>query len=319
MPGFATIDFETTGLFPGGSDRAIEVAVVHSDPDGTITGRWDTLINPGRDLGRQDIHRITAFEARQAPSFGQIAAELLELLSGRVIVAHNASFDTRFLLAELERMGYSHRDDLVSLCTMRLAKEYLPAGARRSLAECCATFGIELDGAHRASVDAEATALLLAAYLDHTEDRSGWDEYLARGLEHAFARIPSPGAEWFPRERAWESEGYAQPSGRRADAARRRVPAFVDHLAALDRGRPPRGFALGAGDHIALTGSMSRPREEWNAILSGSRLVPRSYVTKQVKVVAAADPDSLSTKARRARAYGIPVVSESALSSLLGL
>ncbi|MCS5716517.1 exonuclease domain-containing protein [Herbiconiux sp. CPCC 205763] len=297
MPGFATIDFETTGLFPSGSDRAIEVAVVHSDPDGTITGRWDTLINPGRDLGRQDIHRITAFEARQAPAFGEIAAELLELLSGRVIVAHNASFDTRFLLAELGRLGYSHGEELVSLCTMRLARQYLPAGARRSLAECCATFGIDLEGAHRASVDAEATAQLLAAYLDHTEDRSGWDDCLARGVGHTFARLPGPGTDWFPRERAREGSGL--------------------HLTAGSRS--PHGLTLGAGDHVALTGSMSRPREEWNALLAGSGMVPRNYVTKQVKLVAAADTDSLSTKARLARAYGIPVVSERALTALLGL
>jgi len=313
MPGFATIDFETTGLFPGGSDRAIEVAVVHSDPDGTITGRWDTLINPGRDLGRQDIHRITAFEARQAPTFSEIAPELLELLSGRVIVAHNASFDTRFLLAELERMGYSHWEELVTLCTMRLAREFLPAGGRRSLAECCATFGIDLEGAHRASVDAEATALLLAAYLDHSEDHSGWNEYLARGEEHSFARIPGPGAEWFPRERAREAAGLHLGVGRPGPSS------DADFFSMLDRGHAPRGLTLGAGDHVALTGSMSRPREEWHAILAGSGMVPRPYVTKQVKVVAAADPDSLSTKARLARAYGIPVVSERALTTLLGL
>ena len=316
MPGFATIDFETTGLFPGGSDRAIEVAVVHSDPDGTITGRWDTLINPGRNLGRQDIHRITAFEARQAPTFGEIAPELLELLSGRVIVAHNASFDTRFLLAELERMGYSHWEELVTLCTMRLAREFLPAGTRRSLAECCATFGIDLEGAHRASVDAEATALLLAAYLDHSEDHTGWNEHLARGVEHTFARIPGPGAEWFPRERAREAAGLHLGAGRSATSS---SSSDADFFAMLDRGQAPRGLTLGAGDHVALTGSMSRPRDEWHAILAGSGMVPRPYVTKQVKLVAAADPDSLSTKARLARAYGIPVVSERALTTLLGL
>lgn len=114
--------------------------------------------------------------------------------------------------------------------------------------------------------------------------------------------------EWFPRERAW-------PAGRmRAGTAGLSGPGF-----AASRGRAPRGFALGAGDHVALTGSMSRPRDEWNAILAGNGMVPRSYVTKEVKLVAAADPDSLSTKARRARAYGIPVVSERALTTLLGL
>jgi DNA polymerase III epsilon subunit-like protein len=56
--GFAVLDFETTGLFPGGHDRMIEVAIVHVTPDGEIEGHWDTLVNPGRDLGKQAIHHI---------------------------------------------------------------------------------------------------------------------------------------------------------------------------------------------------------------------------------------------------------------------
>ena len=59
-PGFAVIDFETTGLSPAKHDRVIEVAVVHVDENGRVEGQWETLINPGRDLGRQDIHRIRA-------------------------------------------------------------------------------------------------------------------------------------------------------------------------------------------------------------------------------------------------------------------
>jgi DNA polymerase-3 subunit epsilon len=42
-------------------------------------------------------------------------------------------------------------------------------------------------------------------------------------------------------------------------------------------------------------------------------------VTKKVKLVVAADPDSLSGKARKARDYGIPVVGEDALGRLLGI
>ena len=110
--GFAVIDFETTGLFPGGHDRVIEVAVVHTDQNGQVTGQWETLINPERDLGRQDIHHIRASDVMDAPRFEQIASRLVELLENRVIVAHNASFDIRFLLAELERVGYSPRSQL---------------------------------------------------------------------------------------------------------------------------------------------------------------------------------------------------------------
>jgi DNA polymerase-3 subunit epsilon len=93
MAGYAVLDFETTGLFPS-HDRVIEVAVVHVDETGTITGQWDTLVNPQRDLGAQRIHHITSAEVMDAPTFAEIAPKLIELLSGRVLVAHNASFDT---------------------------------------------------------------------------------------------------------------------------------------------------------------------------------------------------------------------------------
>lgn len=200
-PGFATIDFETTGLFPNGNDRAIEVAIVHSDPDGTITGRWDTLLNPGRDLGRQDIHRISAAEILGAPTFADIAPELIDYLDGRVLVAHNASFDTRFLLAELARAEVWTSHDLVTLCTMQLARVYLP-GSGRALVDCCAAFDIELEGAHRASVDAGATAQLLASYIAHSEDRYGWSDHLTRAAAYSYGRLPSRGTAWYPRENA---------------------------------------------------------------------------------------------------------------------
>ncbi|WP_440710654.1 exonuclease domain-containing protein [Herbiconiux sp. YIM B11900] len=407
-PGFATIDFETTGLFPNGTDRAIEVAVVHSDPDGTITGRWDTLLNPGRDLGRQDIHRISAAEILRAPTFADIAPELIELLDGRVLVAHNASFDTRFLLAELARADVWTSNDLVSVCTMQLARVYLP-GSGRALVDCCAAFDIRLEGAHRASVDAHATAQLLASYIAHSEDRSGWSDHLDRAATYSYGRLPSRGTPWYPREHAQsgndhhfleritdslgefsgpeehneylalldralldrvlsvhEAEGLIQLAGslgisRTAceklnleyfwmlGAAAWSDGALTDAetadllaVAALLRISPSQiekvltppevapaspkhpgtslgGFALNPGDLVTLTGEMSLPRERWHDILVANDLVPKDAVTKKVKLVAAADPDSLSGKAKKARDYGIPVVSEQGLAALLGL
>lgn len=201
--GFATIDFETTGLSATGADRAVEIAVVHSDPDGTVTGRWDTLIDPGRGPGPTRIHRITAEHLDGAPTFGEIAPELLGLLSGRVLVAHNVSFDQRFLLAELARIGYRLENPLVSLCTMQLARHYLP-GLRRGLSSCCEVLGIDLEGAHRASVDALATAKLLAAYMAHTDDRSGWHALAASAAARPLPALPSRGVAWYPRELAGE-------------------------------------------------------------------------------------------------------------------
>lgn len=391
--GFATIDFETTGFYAEGTDRVIEVSVVHSDPDGTITGQWETLLNPGRDLGRQDIHGITAREILRAPGFGGITADLVDLLSRRVIVAHNAAFDMRFLNAELGRAPYWPGVPFVSVCTMRLARTYLGGGT--SLSECCAAFDIELDGAHRASVDARATAELLAAYIGST-GQSSWHDLL-RSVEplapHSGERLA-----WFSRSLA------AAPAPSFLERIIERVPDVSDsdeqaeYLALVERclldrqlsehekdalvalseragigravaerlhrdyltalvatawadgvvtaeersdllavarllevpvalvedalARPIEvivpvavdSFALAAGDVVVLTGEMLRPRSDWEARLREHGFLPKPAVTKAARLVVAADPDSLSGKARKARDYGIPIVGEAWLA-----
>lgn len=57
--GFAAVDLETTGLSPR-LDRVVEIAVVQLDCDLSPCGEFTTLINPGRDIGATDIHRISA-------------------------------------------------------------------------------------------------------------------------------------------------------------------------------------------------------------------------------------------------------------------
>jgi DNA polymerase-3 subunit epsilon len=68
---------------------------------------------------------------------------------------------------------------------------------------------------------------------------------------------------------------------------------------------------------VVFTGEMSCPREEWLTRAAGG-LMTHPSVTKAVALVVAADPDSLSAKARKAEAYGIPIVTESAFAGLLG-
>lgn len=77
-------------------------------------------------------------------------------------------------------------------------------------------------------------------------------------------------------------------------------------------------FGLQSGDLVVLTGDMIRPRAEIEADLVRAGYVPWNGVTKKVKLVVAADPDSMSGKAKKARDYGIPVVVESMLFELLG-
>ncbi|MDF2808177.1 MAG: hypothetical protein K0S43_3123, partial [Cellulosimicrobium sp.] len=80
---------------------------------------------------------------------------------------------------------------------------------------------------------------------------------------------------------------------------------------------PRPAFVLADGDEVVLTGSMSRTREAWERDVRAAGLSPWPYVTRRTRLVVAADPDSLSTKARTARRYGIPVVTEAAFGTLL--
>jgi DNA polymerase-3 subunit epsilon len=102
----AVVDTETTGLFPGGHDRMVEVAALLLDYQGNLVDSYETLLNPARDLGPTHIHGIRAEEIISAPSFEEIAGDLVSFLSrASLLVGHNVFFDVRFIEAELRRIG----------------------------------------------------------------------------------------------------------------------------------------------------------------------------------------------------------------------
>ena len=72
-----------------------------------------------------------------------------------------------------------------------------------------------------------------------------------------------------------------------------------------------RSIQLQPGDRVVITGETKRPRDEWIASLFAAGL-EHGGVTKATRVLVAADPDSLSGKAQKARTYGIPIVTEDA-------
>jgi DNA polymerase-3 subunit epsilon len=77
-------------------------------------------------------------------------------------------------------------------------------------------------------------------------------------------------------------------------------------------------FRLRPGDLVAFTGQMADQREEWERRAIGSGLqVAGGGVTKRTRILVAADPDSLSGKAAKARQYGIPIVSPEAFGKLV--
>lgn len=173
---FAVVDVETTGGQPQLHDRITEIAIVPVDA-GRVGAPWSQLVHPGRAIPPM-ITALTGISdamVAPAPRFSEIADEVVGRLDGRVFTAHNASFDRRFVDAELARARGVQLQG-AALCTVRLARRLVPALPRRSLDRVTAHFGIRIADRHRAGGDAYATAHVLVRLLELAADRgvSSW-------------------------------------------------------------------------------------------------------------------------------------------------
>lgn len=174
MTGYTVIDVETTGLSPERGDRVVEIGVVYVSDQGEVQDHWSTVVNPQRDVGPTRIHGLTATDVASAPTFGDLAPYILRAISGRTAVAHNATFDLRFLASELLRSGVPLIDlPLTGVCTMQWSTAYLNASSRR-LSDCCRAGGVTLTAAHSAGADALAAAQLLSHYLKSSNYAPPW-------------------------------------------------------------------------------------------------------------------------------------------------
>lgn len=158
------VDVETTGL-TAWEDRVLEIGIITADETGTPTETWSTLINPRRPVTATFIHGITDADVKNAPRFSQALPEIMQRLSGRIIVGHNVAFDLAFINAEFRRSLYPiviPRE--AAVCTMDQSRIYLPEG-RHSLGACMERAGIDRTVTHRGADDALCSAELLQHYL----------------------------------------------------------------------------------------------------------------------------------------------------------
>lgn len=166
---YAVVDVETTGGRYEGGHRMTEVAVVEVR-GGSVQDVFETLVHPGRRVPRPAaaLTGITDRMLAGAPSFDEVAEEVFRRISGRVFVAHNATFDWGWLRAQLgDALG--DVPEVERLCTISLARRLLPELRRRNLDALSEFFDIPIDGRHRARGDALATARVLLRLLDRAE------------------------------------------------------------------------------------------------------------------------------------------------------
>ena len=161
------LDFETTGLSPRGGDRITEVAALRVR-DGRVVERYVTLVSAGVRIPSfiTGLTGITNAMVAAAPPATRVIRELVDFLADDLVVAHNASFDHGFLVAECDYAGLRARE-YRTLCTMRLARRLTPGLGSYKLSVVAEHLGVTYGGAaHRAEADAQVAADVLHQIAD---------------------------------------------------------------------------------------------------------------------------------------------------------
>jgi len=165
------LDFETTGLSPDMGDRAIEIGAVRLER-GVVTERFQELMNPGQRISAfiEDYTGITNEMLRDAPSCSSVMKQFADFIEGHNLVAHNASFDKRFLDAELTRVSKGYSGQFA--CSMLAARRIFQHAPNHQLGTLVRYANIPSDGTfHRALYDSEMTAKLWTVMLDDIAER----------------------------------------------------------------------------------------------------------------------------------------------------
>jgi len=186
----AVIDFETTGMSPGHTCRATEIAAVIVE-DGRIVARYQNLMNSGAYVPPfiESLTGISNAMLRKAPPAAQVMAEVAEFVGRTPLVAHNASFDQKFWDAELGLIQRQRVQDFA--CSMLLARRLLPQAPNHKLGTLNSWAQLPHTGqAHRAMADAEMAANLMLFMAAQLRERHAIRD-ISHGLLCRLQKVPA--------------------------------------------------------------------------------------------------------------------------------
>ena len=170
---FVVFDLETTG-FSAEVDRIIEIGAVKIK-NGEIVDNFSKFVNPKIPIPFR-IEKLTGINdsmVMEAEPIEKILPEFLEFCGDAVMVAHNAGFDTSFIINNAERLGIKY--DPTIMDTVLLAQFVIPNLHNYKLDTLCKHLAISLENHHRAVDDAQATAYIYLKMVKMLEERDLFD------------------------------------------------------------------------------------------------------------------------------------------------
>ncbi len=160
---FVAFDLETTGLSPR-TDKIIEIGAVIMK-GGREVARYQTFVDPHQKLQKvtTELTGITDEMLQGAPSIETVLPEFLEFVADRVLVAHNADFDTAFIREACRRLGYEYT--FTSADTLVLSQNMMTKLSRHKLDIVAAALSLPEFNHHRAADDAVTCGLIMDKFM----------------------------------------------------------------------------------------------------------------------------------------------------------
>ena len=161
---YVAFDLETTGL-SSQKDEIIEIGAVRMQ-GGKELERFQTFVNPGRRLEQKivELTGITDAMLADAPSIETVLPEFLEFVGDRVLVAHNADFDTGFIREACRKQGLPY--GFTSVDTLILSQNLLPHLNKFKLDVVSNALSLPDFNHHRAGDDAVTCGLIFHKLTD---------------------------------------------------------------------------------------------------------------------------------------------------------
>jgi len=172
------LDFETTGLSPDQGDRAIEIGAVKL-VEGEVVETFQKLMYPGKRIDSfiESYTGITNNMLKNAPPCEEVMCEFSDFINGYNLVAHNASFDQKFLDSELRRCNKEKHSEFA--CSMLIARRVYQNAPNHKLGTLVEYKNLPNDGTfHRALADSQMTAHLWLGMINDIKS------------EHSFQNVP---------------------------------------------------------------------------------------------------------------------------------
>jgi len=260
--------------------------VLGLDTAGRIEQSVVSLLNPGVDPGPTHVHGLTAAMLEDQPQFADIVGDVVEVLRGRTLVAHNVGFDYSFLAAEAEIAEAELPVDSV-MCTVELARRLELGIANLRLETLAAHWGVTQQRPHDAFDDALVLTGVLAAALDRACERDVWLPV------HPVTR------------RRW-------PNGRVTHDELRPLKVLASRMPCpyLNPGRYVLGRPLVQGMRVALAPEVGRTHEELVERILHAGLAYSDDVDRETSLVVCNESAPEQGKGYHALQLGVPVVSD---------